>query len=147
MGAITRTIDRDTLAALWEADKLKYGMDENGNLNLMYADTDGTQKIKGDIGFVASVDLVIDPSVNYKSVAASITATTYPGTAQAVFGFTSRNIVIANDSVQDVTFSFNGTTNDTVIKAGEVITFNETAQIQVFFKVASGSSAIRVLAV
>lgn len=97
--------------------------------------------------FAASVDIVMEPSTSYKSVAASITETTYPSTAQAVFGFTSRNIVIANDSVQNVTFSFNGTTNDTVIKAGEVITFDETAQTQVFFKVASGSSAIRVLAV
>lgn len=98
-----------------------------------------------EIGFVASVDLVIEPSANYKSVSAAITATSYPGTAQAVFGFTSRNIVIANDSVQDVTFSFNGTTNDTVIKAGEVVTFDEAAQTQVFFKVAAGSSAVRVL--
>ena len=97
--------------------------------------------------FAASVDIVLEPSANYKSVAATITDTSYPGTAQAVFGFTSRNVVIANDSVQDVTFSFNGTTNDTVIKTGEVISFDECAQTRVFFKVASGSSAIRVLAV
>lgn len=147
MASVTRKPDIRYPLIIPEADKGIYGVDDSGNLNIIHVDSTGAQKIAGDIGFVASVDLVIDPSVNYKSVSAAITATTYPGTAQAVFGFTSRNIVIANDSVQDVTFSFNGTTNDTVIKAGEVISFDETAQIQIFFKVASGSSAIRVLAV
>ena len=108
--------------------------------------TTAAQEIMVEAAFAATVDIVLEPSANYKSVAASITATSYPGTAQVVFGFTSRGIIVSNDSVQDVTYSFNGTTNDTVIKANEVVEIEEIAQTQIFFKVAASSSAIRVLA-
>lgn len=147
MATVTRKPDIRYPAIIPEIDKGNYGMDENGNFNLLYIDSDGAQKIKGDIGFVASIDLVIEPSTNYKAVETTITETSYPGTAQAVFGFTSRSFVIANDSTQTVTFSFNGTTNDTTIKAGEVRPFEDSAQTQIFFKVAAGSSAIRVAAI
>lgn len=105
---------------------------------------DASQNINVVAEFAAAVDIVMEPSVNYKSVDTAITATSYPGTAQAVFGFTSRSICISNDSTQSITFSFNGTTNDTVVKAGEVWRDDDIAQTQIFFKVASGSSAIRV---
>lgn len=95
---------------------------------------------------VASLDIDLDPSsANAKGFSLTITATTYPGTAQAVFGFTSRGFAISNDSSQDVTYSINGTTDLGIVKAYENHDWPVQAT-QITFKIASGSSAIRVQA-
>lgn len=146
MAEVIRKPDIRYPVIIQEVDKSIYGMDENGNFNLLYIDTDGAQKIKGDIGFVASVDIVIEPSVNKYAVSPTISVTSYPGTAQAVFGFTSRDYVVVNDSTQSAYYSFNGTTDFIEIKAGEQHPYVNSAATQIFLRVASGSAAMRVIA-
>ena len=105
--------------------------DENGNLQ---------------IDLVASLDIDLDPSsANAKGFSLAIVATTYPGTAQAVFGFTSNGFAIVNDSNQNVTYSIDGTTDLGILGAYEATDWPVKAT-QIFFKVASGSSAIRIQA-
>ena len=56
MVAVNRKIS-EALDALKEAGLLKYGMDENGDINLIYADSSGTQKFKGELDFAADIEV------------------------------------------------------------------------------------------
>jgi len=54
---INRTITKETLDRLWEADRLKFGMDENGDLNAIYVDSDGNQRVSQELDFVADIEV------------------------------------------------------------------------------------------
>lgn len=55
--SINRTIDKETLDRLWEADLLKFGMDDNGDLNAIYVDSDGYQRVSQTLDFVADIEV------------------------------------------------------------------------------------------
>jgi hypothetical protein len=58
------------LLALKEAGLVKYGVDENGDINVIYADTDGIQKFKGDLDIAGdfTIELVASPGTNIGDV-------------------------------------------------------------------------------
>jgi len=55
--AINRTITKETLDRLWEAGLLKFGMDENGDLNAIYVDSAGNQRVSQELDFVADIEV------------------------------------------------------------------------------------------
>lgn len=79
MAIVNRKIGA-ALDALKEAGLLKYGMDESGNINLIYADSDGIQKFKGDLDVAGdfTIELVASPGTNIGDV--GLIATTSGGT-------------------------------------------------------------------
>ena len=75
MAIVNRKIGA-ALDALKEAGLLKYGMDESGNINLIYADSDGIQKFKGDLDVAGdfTIELVASPGTNIGDVGLVATA-------------------------------------------------------------------------
>lgn len=69
MSIVNRKIS-EALDALKEAGLLKYGMDDSGNINLVYVDGDGIQKFKGDLDIAGdfTIELVASPGTNIGDV-------------------------------------------------------------------------------
>ena len=55
--SVNRTIDKETLDRLWEANLLKSGVDENGDINVIYVDADGNQRVSQTLDFVADIEV------------------------------------------------------------------------------------------
>ena len=57
---VNRTIAKETkemLDRMWEAGLLKFGMDDEGNLNAIYVDADGSQRVNQVLDFVADIEV------------------------------------------------------------------------------------------
>ena len=55
--SVNRTIDKETLDRLWEANLLKCGVDDNGDINVIYVDADGNQRVSQVLDFVADIEV------------------------------------------------------------------------------------------
>jgi hypothetical protein len=55
--SVNRTIDKETLDKLWEANLLKCGVDDNGDINVIYVDADGNQRVSQTLDFVADIEV------------------------------------------------------------------------------------------
>ena len=60
-------------------------------------------------------------------------------------GFRAQNFLLANDSLNDIDYSFDGTIIDGIIKAGDTLELRDYIIMdKVYFKSAAGSDAFRV---
>lgn len=76
MDSVNRTISKETLDNFWESNLLKYGMDENGDLNAIYIGANGSQKIGQELG-PDTGDITTATTTTVKSVGASERAKVY----------------------------------------------------------------------